>query len=385
MHTRRKFIRLLLLCGLLAAIGRVDHAAGETEEPSTMIVYIGTYTRGRAEGIYRFTLDLDSGALTPRGATGGVENPSFLALHPTGRYLYSVAEAQGGAVAAFAIDPATGDLAPLNAQSTRGPGACHVALDPAGTTLIASNYAGGSVASFAIGDDGRLSPAVSFIQHEGRSVAPRQQGPHAHSATIDATGRFAVVADLGLDKLVVYALDAATGALSPHDPPSLKLHGGAGPRHFAFHPNGGFAYVINELDSTVTAMTWNPRQGVLTATQTVTTLPADFTGDNTTAEVVVHPSGRFLYGSNRGHDSIAIFAIDDATGELTPIGHEPTRGKEPRHFNVDPTGRWLLAANQKSDTVQVFRVDEATGALSAVGDPVTVPTPVCVKFLALSP
>lgn len=347
-----------------------------------MLVYFGTYTKDRDEGIYCYRFDTETGSLAPVGATGGVKNPSFLALHPNGHLLFASIEAEGGAVAAFALAPASGDLTLINTQSTGGKGACHVALNPAGTTLVASNYDSGSVASFAIGDDGTLSPAATFIQHEGTSVTKRQQGPHAHSATFDAAGGFVIVADLGIDKLMVYALDAATSELRPHDPPFVALHPGAGPRHFAFHPTRAFAYVINELDSTVTAMTWDAARGVLTPIQTVTTLPDNFTEKNTTAEVVIHPSGRFLYGSNRGHDSLAIYTIDQTTGKLTFVAHESTRGKQPRNFNIDPTGRWLIAANQATENVQVFRIDEATGRLAAVGESLTVPTPVCVKFLA---
>jgi len=347
-----------------------------------MWVYFGTYTDGDDGGVFHGKLDLETGQLTVAGASGGVTNPSFLALAPSGRFLYCAAEGGGGAVAAFAIAPDTGELTLLNTQPSGGGAACHVTLDPAGTTAIVSNYSGGSVASFPIQDDGTLGEAASLIQHQGSSVAKRQQSPHAHSTNIDAAGRFAVTADLGLDQLLVYALDAETSRLRPHDPAALDLHPGAGPRHFAFAPHSPFAYVINELDSTVTAMRWDAEAGTLTTLQTLSTLPEGYDGRNDPAEVVVHPNGRFLYGSNRGHDSLVIYAIDAETGRLTLVGFQPVLGQEPRGFSLDPTGRWLIACHQNSDSVQVFSVDGETGLLTAVGEAVAVPKPVCVKFLA---
>lgn len=349
-----------------------------------MHVYFGTYTKDRTESIYHFAFDSDTGALTPRGAVGGVTNPSFLALHPEGRFLYSVTETgpEGGA-AAFAIDPGDGTLSRLNTQPSGGGGACHVAVDPAGTAVIVSNYGGGSVASFPIRGDGTLGPVASLIQHHGSSVNPqRQQGPHAHSTNVDPTGRFAVTADLGLDQLRVYRLDPETSKLSPHDPAAADLHPGAGPRHLVFHPGGRFAYVINELDATMTALNWDMARGTFETRQTLSTLPEGSDAEPSCAEVVVHPGGKFLYGSNRGHDSIVVYAIDPGDGTLTLVGHEPSGGQEPRNFNLDPTGRWLIACNQNTDNAQVFRVDENDGTLTAVGGPVAVPTPVCVKFLA---
>jgi 6-phosphogluconolactonase len=249
--------------------------------------------------------------------------------------------------------------------------------------VLVANYGSGSIACLPIRPDGRLGEATSSIQHEGSSIDPRrQQGPHAHSINLDAAGRFAFVADLGLDEVLIYRFDAAKGKLTPNDPPSTKVAPGAGPRHFAFHPTGRYAYVINELSSTVTALRYDARQGSLASLQTVSTVPEGFDGRSTTAEVRVHPSGKFLYGSNRGHDSIACFAVDTATGKLTPIGHQSTQGKTPRNFGIDPTGSYLLAANQGTGNVVVFRIDPQTGMLRPAEQSITVPMPVCIKMTA---
>lgn len=355
-----------------------------------MSVFVGTYTGGRSQGIYTLKLDLSTGVLSPVTVTQGIKNPSFLAIHPNGKLLYAVSEIADldgkptGGVTAFSIDPQTSGLTALNSQSSTGAGPCHVTVDRTGKTVLAANYGGGSVVSFPVATDGKLGPAASSIPHHGSSVNPRrQEAPHAHSINVDASNRFAVAADLGLDKILIYRLDAEQSTLTPHEPPSGALPPGSGPRHFAFHPNGKFAYTNNELTSTVTLMDWNAGQGTLTARQTVSTLPADFPQErNSTAEVQVHPSGKFLYVSNRGHDSLAIFSIDPQTGELHPAGHESTGGKTPRNFGIDPTGTFVLAANQDSDSIQVFRVDLTSGQLMPVGGPVDVPRPVCIKFLA---
>ncbi|MEM6853384.1 MAG: lactonase family protein, partial [Planctomycetota bacterium] len=345
-------------------------------------VYFGTYSQDRDESIFHGQLNPVTGELTIVEGFGGVTNPSFLALHPNGAFLYAVAEAgRDDGATAFAIDADTGGLTRLNTETTAGRGACHIGLDPAGNTAIVSYYGSGSIASFPIRDDGTFGPAVSNIQHEGSSVDPkRQQGPHAHSTNVTADGRFAVTADLGLDKLLVYRLDGDTGELTPNDPAAFDLHPGAGPRHFAFHPTLPTAYIINELDATMTAARFDAEAGRFEEFQTVSTLPADYPeGDRkSTAEVVVHPLGKFLYGSNRGHDSLVIYAVDPTDGALSLVGFQPSGGREPRNFNIDPTGRWLLAANQNTDDVQVFAIDGETGRLSPVGEPVSVPRPVCV-------
>ncbi|HUG93592.1 MAG TPA: lactonase family protein [Planctomycetaceae bacterium] len=368
-------------------------AANLSSSPKSLRVYIGTYTRGDSRGIYAFDLDLESGALESRGLAAELRNPSFLAIHPNRKFLYAVSEVSDaggrptGGVSAFAIEAGTGKLTALNAQPSGGAGPCHLVVDPSGQCVLVANYGGGSVAAIPVQANGRLAEPASTIQHEGQSVNPRrQQAPHAHSINVDKTNRFAVAADLGLDKLLVYRLKPDTGGLTPNDPPHATVEPGAGPRHFAFHPGGRFAYVINELDLTVTAFAWDAGRGALEAIQTVTTLPGDFQGSReglSTAEVQVHPSGRFLYGSNRGHDTIAMFAIDGQTGKLTPLGHEKTGGRTPRNFGIDPTGAYLLAANQDSHSVVVFKINSQTGRLEPTEHHVEVPSPVCVKFLRL--
>jgi 6-phosphogluconolactonase len=375
-----------LACLALAAFGFAAEPTTAAAATGKVAVYVGTYTDSGSKGIYRLKLDLASGTLAPDGDPASSDNPSFLALHPSGRFLYAVNEVdefggkKTGAVSAFAVD-ATGGLKLLNQQPSEGTGPCHISLDKDGRHALVANYGGGSVAVLPIDKDGRLGPASSSVQHKGSSVSQHQEGPHAHSIDLDAANRFAFVADLGLDKVLVYRFDAAKGTLAPNEPPAAGLKPGAGPRHFTFHPSGRFAYVINELQSTVTAFSYDAASGRLEELQTVSTRPEDFKGENDTAEILVSRDGRFLYGSNRGHDSIAIFAIDAATGKLTPVGHQSTLGKAPRHFGIDPTGAYLLAANQNSDTITVFRIDSKGGRLEPVGRPYSVPKPVCVTMV----
>lgn len=381
----------LCCCVVAGTFAPLAQSVGAAEDkPDSLLVYVGTYTRGKADGIYAYRLDLDSGKCMPLGLVAKVKNPSFLAVHPAKRSLYSVSEISDldgkptGGVSAFAIDRKSGKLAKLNHQSSEGAGPCHVIVDGAGSTVMVANYGGGSVASYPIAPDGSLGKAASAIQHEGKSVNPkRQQGPHAHSINVDPGNRFAVAADLGLDKLLVYKLDPSTSKLVPNDPPYAKVAPGAGPRHFAFHPSAKYAYVINELACTITAFAYDPQRGELTELQTITTLPE---GESvqpgySTAEVQVHPSGRFVYGSNRGHDSISVFAVDPSTGKLTFVQNEPTQGETPRGFGIDPTGQYLLAGNQASDTITVFAVDPKSGRLKPTGQQLDVGTPVCVKFV----
>lgn len=371
---------------LVAAVLLASGAAPAEED---MLVYFGTYTGGESKGIYVSRLKLSTGELGAPSLAGEMTNPSFLALHPTKKYLFAVGEVsevggkKGGGVAGFAIDLGTGKLSLINQQSSGGAGPCHIVVDPEGKNALVANYGGGSVAALPIAADGRLSPASAFVQHTGSSVNPRRQKePHAHSINVDPGNRFAFAADLGLDKVLVYRFDPSKGSLEAHEPPAAAVAPGSGPRHFAFHPSGRFAYVINEMLLTVTAFAYDAQAGKLTEVQTVTTLPPGAKGGGlSTAEVQVHPSGKFLYGSNRGHDTIAIFSIDEKTGKLTPVGHEPTQGKTPRNFGIDPTGAFLLAANQGSDSVVVFRIDPSTGKLAATGHTVKVGKPVCVKFL----
>ena len=364
--------------------------AADGATPDECVVYVGTYTGGKAEGIYAYRMNLNSGKCEPLGLAAKVKNPSFLAIHPNKKYLYAVSEISDlggkptGGVTAFAIDRSTGKLNKLNAQSSEGRGPCHVIVDHAGTTVLVANYGGGSIASLPIQADGRIEAAASAIQHEGKSVNPRrQEGPHAHSVNMSPDNRFAVAADLGLDKLLVYKLDTDTSKLEANDPPSVSVAPGAGPRHFAFHPSGKYAYVINELACTITAFEYDADSGVLTAIETVSNLPPGESVQEgySTAEVQVHPSGRYVYGSNRGHDTISVFAVDEKTGKLTQIQNESTQGSTPRGFGIDPTGQFLLAGNQASDTVTVFRIDPNSGKLKPTGQQLEVGSPVCVKFL----
>ncbi len=384
----RLFTVLIVLAGLSGLAAWSEASDQKESVPGKLRVYIGTYTWGGSKGIYQAELDLASGQLGPARLAAETVSPSFLAIHPDGKFLYSIGEIgefrgkKAGVVSAFSIDATTGKLTLLNQQSSGGPGPCHVNLDRTGRCALVANYSGGSVASLPIGDDGLLREAASFIQHVGAGVDPRrQEGPHAHCAVVDPANRFAFVADLGLDKVFVYRLDAASGTLSANEPASTSLPPGSGPRHLAFHPNGRYAYVINEMKSTLAAMSYDAEHGVLKLLGTLSTLPAGFTGNNSTAEVEVHPSGKFVYGSNRGHGSIAIFAVDEATGKLRYLGVEPTRGKNPRSFGIDPTGKYLLAADQDGNNVVVFRIDGETGKLLATGSSLAVSAPVCVKFM----
>jgi len=376
----------------LAANVSADQTDPSSAATGMLWVYVGTYTTGKSKGIYLYRLDLESGSLTPSGTPAEVINPSFVAIHPNRRFLYSVNEVprrdgkNTGAVSAFSIDPKTGTLTYLNDASSGGAGPCHLVVDGEGKNVLVANYGGGSVAALPIDENGQLSRASAFIQHAGSSVNPdRQEGPHAHSINLDSANRFAMAADLGLDKILIYRFDSKRGRLSVGETPWAKVSPGAGPRHFAFHPSGNYAYLINELASTVDAFAYDAEAGALKNLQTISTLPEDFEGESYTAEVQVHPSGKFLYGSNRGHDSIAIYSIDAATGKLTFVGTESTRGKTPRNFGIDPTGMYLLAANQSTDTIVVFRIDQETGKLDATGNVVEVPSPVCVKMMPIEP
>lgn len=356
--------------------------------PSQMWVYLGTYTRGKSKGIYVLKLDMATGALSEPALAAETTDPSFLTIHSNKKFLYAVGEMnnfegkRAGAVSAYSIDAATGKLTALNQKSSGGAGPCHIIVDRTGKYVLFANYGGGSVSVLPIDATGKLGETTAFIQHQGSSTdSKRQQGPHAHSINVDRDNRFAVAADLGLDQVLVYKFDAAKGTLTPNNPPHAKLAPGSGPRHFAFHPNGRYGYVINEMLCTVTAFSWDPKKGVFSEIQTITTLPEPVKQGYSTAEVQVHPSGRFLYGSNRGHDTIAVFQIDQSKGTLTAAGHTPTQGRIPRNFGIDPTGAYLLAANQNSDSVVGFRIDSKTGALTPTGHKVEVGAPVCVKFL----
>lgn len=353
-------------------------------DDQTWTFYIGTYTKRGGEGIYLCRIDRRSGALDTPRPVGHAKNPSFVALDSRRRFLYAVGEGgEGpqGSIAAFRIDPATGDLALLNRVGSGGRGPCHVSVDPSDRCVLAANYVSGSVAAFPVRNDGSLGEAGSVVQHTGNGPHKgRQEGPHAHSITPDPTGRYALAADLGIDKLMVYCLDPARATLRPAPEPFAAIHPGAGPRHLAFHPDGRRAYLINELDSTMTALRWNPDTGALDTTDTISTLPADFEGERWCADVHVSPDGTTVYGSNRGHDSIAAFRIDEANDSLAAMQFESTDGKTPRGFALTPDGRFLVAGNQDSDSLVVMAIDRATGRLELTDRRAQVPMPVCIKF-----
>lgn len=388
-------IRLLLLAGVaLASLSLFGPArAAEEDAPKKFMVYVGTGTSPKgSEGIYRFTFDPATGKVGEPSLAAKTRNPTFLALHPAGKFLYAVGEFNdfgkdkkkkggAGAINAFKIDD-KGDLELLNQESSGGGGPCHIIVDKAGKNVLAANYGGGSACVLPIKDGGKVGEATGFVQHMGKSVnKSRQEGPHAHSINLDAANKFAFVADLGIDKVMIYRFDAENGKITLNDTPAINTPEGGGPRHFAFHPSGKYAYVCNELTSTVTAMTYDPEAGKLEEIQTITTLPKETKG-NSTAEVVVHPSGKFVYVSNRGHNSIAQFTVDEKTGKLTANGHQGEGIKVPRNFCLDPSGKWCLVASQDGDDVRVFKVDGTTGKLEATDEKVAVKRPMCVRFLA---
>lgn len=364
-----------------------------------MLVYVGTYTvpigpwdkenfTGRAEGIYIYRFHESSGALEAVTKTAGVANPSYLAIDSTQNFLYAVNELRSfeshrsGTVSAFAIDRQSGRLHFLNRRLTHGSDPCFVLVDKNGKHVLVTNYTSGSVCVLPVGASGELGEASDFIQYQGAGFDPvHQEAPHAHSVTFDKSNRFAFVADLGSDKLMIYRFDRTRGMLVTNETPWIKMKPGTGPRHMDFHPSERFAYLINELNSTVAAMSYDRRLGKFRLLQVHSTLPNDFDGENTCADIHVAPSGKFVYGSNRGHDSIVIYEIDQRTGKLTCLGHELTQGKEPRNFAIDPTGKFLLAANQNSDTIVTFRINSRTGKLEPIGHVTQVPSPVCLKFL----
>lgn len=379
---RRSFTFLLFTLIVLTSLAAAQNGK--------YLMYVGTYTleKSSSKGIYAYRYDTATQEITSLGLVAETTNPSWVAIHPNGRFLYAVNEVQNyngpnsGGVSAFSIDRATGKLTFLNEVSSRGADPCYISVDPSGKYALVANYTGGSIATFPIAADGRLGEASAFVQHTGHGINPkRQEGAHAHSIDLSPDEHFAFVDDLGLDQLLVYKFDNKKGSLKPNNPPFAKLDAGAGPRHFALHPSGQFAYVISEMASTVTAFSFASKSGTFNRIQTISALPEDFKGENDDAEIEVHPSGKFLYASNRGHDSITVFAIDPAKGMLTLVEHASTQGKEPRNFAIDPTGTLLFAENQNSNNVVVFRVDQNSGKLTPSGKTFEVGQPVCIKFL----
>jgi 6-phosphogluconolactonase len=368
---------------MILAVGVI----GQAFRQAVGMVFVGTYTNETIKGIYAFRFDEQSGALSPAGLAAETPSPSFLTASASGRVVFAVNEIgtfkgeKSGSVTSFAVDPATSKLTEISVQASGGAAPCHLMLDRTGRYLAVANYTGGNFALLPVDATGKLGPAKVVVAGQGSGPnRQRQEGPHGHSVVFDAQNNFLIGSDLGIDRLLVYRFSAASGALVAHDPASASLPPGAGPRHFAFHPDGRFAFSINELASTITSFSWDAQSGRLGPVGSVSTLPADFHGVSTTAEIAVHPNGRFVYGSNRGHDSIAVFAINP-DGTLRLVEHESTRGQTPRNFAIHPSGRWLIAANQKSDTLAVFSIDDKTGALTPAGPLASVGSPVSVLFV----
>jgi 6-phosphogluconolactonase len=395
-YSGMKKIRLSLCSSFLLLFAFVSIStfttAASAADKGKYLFYVGTYTQegSKSKGIYAYRYDAATGEITPLGLAAEATNPSFVAVHPNGHFLYAVNELgnykgpNSGGVSAFSVDQATGKLTFLNEVATRGADPCYITVDKSGKYVLVANYTGGSVAVFPVQADGKLGEATAFVQHTGKGTIPdRQEGPHAHSIDLSPDNRFAFVDDLGLDELLIYKFDASKGTLTPNDPPFTKIDAGSGPRHFVLRPDGKFAYVVSEMGHTVTVFSSDAASGKMQVLQTITTLPKDFSGRNDDAEIEVHPSGKFLYASNRGDDSIAIYAIDSSKGTLTQVGIVHTGGKEPRSFEIDPTGKLLLAENEKSNNIAVFKIDAKTGNLTPTGQVFDVVEPVCVKFLAI--
>ena len=363
------------------------HGRSKANAPDEQTVYVGTYTSStKSEGIYIYRLNMSTGELTHFKTVKGVVDPSYLAIDRKRRFLYAVNEVSkfegqaSGAVSSFSIDRTTGDLTYLNQKPSKGGSPCYVTQDRTGEFVLLANYESGNVSVLPIKEDGTLGDTVSMVQHSGASInRDRQQGPHAHCILMDKSNRYAFAVDLGIDKVVIYRFNEKNGSLINHG--TVETKPGAGPRHLTFHRNNRFAYLINELDSTMSAYAYDSKRGVLRAQQTISTLPQGFSGASFCADVHVSPNGKFLYGSNRGHNSIVVFAIDSESGQLTLVEHVSTGGDWPRNFVIDPSGTYLLAANQRSNSVVTFRIDSATGRLKPTGRVAEIPTPVCLKLM----
>ncbi|MBK9167142.1 MAG: lactonase family protein [Bryobacterales bacterium] len=383
-------IQPILACASLALLG-MSLTSCQKQTPKAaddLIVYFGTSTGDDEKGIYAYRFNPESGELTSAGLAVAAPNPGFLAVHPSRRFLYAVSRMQGpdgkpaGAVSAFSIDHDTAKLTLLNTVSSGGAGPCHLSVDQTGRTLVVANYGGGSVASYRILADGQLEGPAAVFENSGTGPNPkRQTKPFLHSANYSPGNGFIIGADLGTDQLLVFRHDPAKASLEPNDPPYARVPPGGGPRHFAFHPNGRVGYAINEIGNTVTVLSWDESTGRFTEKQTISTLPEGFAETSHTAEIVVHPSGRFVYGSNRGHDSIAVFSVNQEDGTLAPVEYKPSGGQWPRNFNLDPSGRYLFSANANSGNVVIFRVDQETGRLTETGKVLEIPSAICIRFV----
>jgi 6-phosphogluconolactonase len=347
-----------------------------------MFVYFGSHGSGPHIGFSLAHFDTETGKLTEAVFLEEAVAPAYFIIRPDGRRLYTCNSFPGSSVSAYAIDPATAKLTLLNRQPSGGGDPSYVSLDPSGRYLMVANYLGGSAAVFALRRDGSIGRRTAFVQHVGASLDPNDpRHAHAHSIRFDPSHRFVLLADLGLDKIFVYRLNPKTGALTPNDPPFATVAPGSGPRHIAFDPRDRYVYAINQTANSIVGFGWDSNRGILTQFETVSTLQKGFKGENTGSEILMHPSGKFLYATNRGNNSVAVFSVQADTGRLTPVQYIPTQGKTPRNADFDPTGRWLLVTNKDSNNAVVFRIDQSTGQLTQNGDPISVPAPFCERFL----
>src|SRR2546422_349724 len=383
--TRRVFAFFLVLCAPLALFSSAQ-SSEKSVARGQYLVYVGTYTtKTESKGIYAYEFDSATGKLTPKGVAAETPDPSWVAVHPSGKFLYAANEAgKASTVSAFAIDAKNGKLTILNQLPSLGEDPCYLSFDKTGKYVLVANYSSGTIAVFPILAEGRLGEHTAMVKDAGATGPNKkhQEGPHAHWIETSPDNRFVLVADLGLDEMLVYKLDATSGTLTPNEPAFARLKAGSGPRHAVFYPNGKFVFAVSELSSTATSFAYDVKKGTLKETGTASTLPPGFSGRNDVAETAVHPNGKFLYVSNRGNDSIAILSIDPGNRTLAPAGGIPTGGKEPRHFAIDPSGKYLLAENQFSNNIVVFKIDPATGGLTPTGQVVEVPSPVDLTFVA---
>ena len=381
--TRRLFAFSLLIVSFICSVA--GGSAGAPAANHKFLVFVGTYTtKSESKGIYAYEFDSDTGKLTPKGVAAETSDPSWIAVHPSGKFLYAANEAgKSSAVSAFRIDAKSGKLTLLNQMPSLGEDPCYLSFDKTGKYVLVANYSSGTIAVFPILEDGRLGEHTAMVKDAGATGPNKkhQEGPHAHWIETSPDNRFVLVADLGLDEVLVYKLDATSGTLTPNEPAFARLKAGSGPRHAVFYTNGKFVFAVSELSSSATSFAYDVKKGTLKETGTASTLPPGFSGRNDVAETAVHPNGKFLYVSNRGNDSIAILSIDPGNRTLAPAGGIPTGGKEPRHFAIDPSGKYLLAENQFSNNIVVFKIDPATGGLTPTGQVVEVPSPVDITFL----
>jgi 6-phosphogluconolactonase len=371
------FLFLTFICTSLFA-----QKAPKQKMSSDFHLLVGTYTSGKSEGIYVYKFNVQTGEFIAESIAKGLKNPSFLVVSPDEKYVYSAGEIdKNGAIYSFSFDKKTGTLTQLSTQSSNGNYPCHVDIDKTGKWVIAGNYGAGNLTVLPVEANGGLGKPTQTIQHEGKGTNPsRQESPHVHSINIAPNNVDVFVPDLGIDKIMSYSLDAKTGKLIAGNPAFTKVQDGSGPRHFTIHPNGKTAYVIHEMTGEVSAFEY--KKGSLTAIQTISTKPVNHTGDFNSADIHISPDGKFLYASNRVHDSLVIYSIDPKTGKLTYVAHQSVMGKKPRNFMIDPTGNFVLVANQDSDNITIFKRDVKTGLLTFTNKSISVPNPVCLKMVS---